>query len=289
MTLPKEGRDALIREMLAMLFPGQPYWGGLTRGAQTKVKNALLLIALVSLVARADRPVRVLEIGSWTGFTALTWASAVSRLSPAAGEVVCIDLWEPYLADSDIESSALVYRDMDRMLRSGLAYELFRHNSACGPSNVPINHMKGRSADILPTLKPGSFDIVYIDGSHYYSDVKADIIAARPLVADGGILAGDDLEMQLGEIDENTVRKHLGSDFVTRDGRGFHPGVTLAVAEIFGRVSSLHKTWYLRREGSQFAHADPLQGRVIVPPEWPPEMQDEAQRLLVPEPPDGRR
>jgi hypothetical protein len=40
-------------------------------------------------------------------------------------------------------------------------------------------------------------DFVYIDGSHSYESVRNDIAAWWPLVAPGGILAGDDYGRQL--------------------------------------------------------------------------------------------
>lgn len=43
------------------------------------------------------------------------------------------------------------------------------------------------------------FDFVYIDGSHRYEDVVADIDAWWPLVSDKGILAGHDWSMSSGD------------------------------------------------------------------------------------------
>lgn len=49
----------------------------------------------------------------------------------------------------------------------------------------------GDSQKVLPTLEAG-FDFVFIDGSHRYADVRRDVLAAIPLVAPGGVLAGHD-------------------------------------------------------------------------------------------------
>jgi NAD(P)-dependent dehydrogenase (short-subunit alcohol dehydrogenase family) len=36
------------------------------------------------------------------------------------------------------------------------------------------------------------FDLIYVDGSHDYDDVAADLAAYRPLVRPGGVMFGDD-------------------------------------------------------------------------------------------------
>lgn len=86
----------------------------------------------MSLVAK-DKPVRVLEVGSWIGFSALTWADAVASFSTTGGEIVCVDPWRPYFSGSDLSKTDARYDRMDKLLRSGLAFDLFQHNIACAP------------------------------------------------------------------------------------------------------------------------------------------------------------
>lgn len=269
--------------ILRALFDDKPFFGGATRGIQTGVKSQLVLTALVSVAVKSGRPIRVLEVGSWLGASALTWAYAIERFA-GKGEVLCIDTWAPYLSPDDIASENEVYAEMDGLVRSGLAYELFRHNVATGPRRVSVGHRRGSSRDILPTLDEASFDIVYIDGSHYYEAARADILAAQTLVAEGGILAGDDLELQLGaEIDEATVRANLARDYVSDAAIGsYHPGVTLAVAETLGRVSSVARQWFMRRTGAVFSPFSLDGARMIIAPHWTPEMQAKARALLGP-------
>ncbi len=80
-------RSALLRS----LFGKTPFFGGETLGPMTPIKESLVLTALVSLVA-ADEPVRVLEVGSWTGWTALTWAHAIDKAGNVGGRYCVLTL-----------------------------------------------------------------------------------------------------------------------------------------------------------------------------------------------------
>jgi predicted O-methyltransferase YrrM len=54
------------------------------------------------------------------------------------------------------------------------------------------------SAGVAATFQPHSVDFCYIDASHEYEDVKADIEAWLPKMKPGGTLAGDDYEFYPG-------------------------------------------------------------------------------------------
>jgi predicted O-methyltransferase YrrM len=112
-------------------------------------------------------------------------------------------------------------------------FSLFLHNiKSSGHSDVIIplrtwSHVAARF------FRRDLFDMVFIEGDHAYSSVARDIRDSAPLVADRGYICGDDLELQMSEIDRNLARTHSDKE-LERDantGRDFHPGVTLAVGE----------------------------------------------------------
>ncbi|MBE3122191.1 MAG: class I SAM-dependent methyltransferase [Thermoplasmata archaeon] len=58
--------------------------------------------------------------------------------------------------------------------------------------NKGIEVIRGISPDEAGRFENETIDFVYIDASHLYEDVKADILAWWPKVRKGGILAGHD-------------------------------------------------------------------------------------------------
>jgi len=101
----------------------------------------------------------------------------------------------------------------------------------------------------------GAYDLVYLDGDHTYTAVRADIGNARPLVSDGGILCGDDLELQADEAQADIARSEPSLDYIysQRWQRAYHPGVSLAVGEAFGRVSAWGGFWAMQNRGGAWS------------------------------------
>ena len=57
-----------------------------------------------------------------------------------------------------------------------------------------VKLIKGHSQDAVKNYEDESIDFCFIDGSHEYEDVKADILAYLPKVKKGGILSGHDYD-----------------------------------------------------------------------------------------------
>ena len=249
-----------MKDILDLISPGKPFLPDTLNAMQMGEDNAmrhLWLTATVSLFSQRGTGLRILEVGSWMGASVLTWAAAIDRFIAGEGEILCVDTWAPYLAPDDINIDGS-YRVMDRAAAVDLAYAVYRHNASCVPKKVRVDHLRGRSKDVLPMLRDGGFDIVYIDGSHYYPDVVADLAEAKRLVAEDGILCGDDLEQQLTEIDEAYARANIDRDYLAdpKNRKPYHPGVTLAVAEAMDPVSSYTGYWAMRRQGGDFVTVD---------------------------------
>lgn len=81
-----------------------------------------------------------------------------------------------------------------------------------------VNLIKSHSLEAVKKYDDESIDFCFIDGSHEYEDVKADILAYLPKVKRGGILSGHDYDK-------------------------IWSGVIQAVDEVLGKVEVLNGSW----------------------------------------------
>jgi hypothetical protein len=139
-------------------------------------------------------------------------------------------------------------------LIDGTIYDLFKHNIRTAGHEDIIFSLRVPSEKILPLLAPQQFDWVYIDGKHAYDNVVKDIAYAMPLLKEGGILCGDDLEEQWFEVDTEEANQKKQIDFIcdTKTGKGYHPGVTLACSELLGEVSVWNGFWAMQKLGQEW-------------------------------------
>ena len=118
-----------------------------------------------------------------------------------------------------------------------------------------------KSIDAFNFLKKNNFkiDFCYLDGSHYYNDIKKDYLNYSSIMRskDGynGMLCGDDYELDLNSSEnffdfskeelEEFLKNNLEVDYLfikTKNGinkknkLGFHPGVTLFFSEISDKI-----------------------------------------------------
>jgi len=116
---------------------------------------------------------RILEIGSWEGRSALFFLNFFRRST-----ITCID---PFAE-----------RDEHRIHDWAAQESRFDQNLA--PFGSRVEKLKTSSKDGLRRLaeQRRRFDLAYIDGSHTYDDVLADSVAVWPLIEPGGVIIWDD-------------------------------------------------------------------------------------------------
>lgn len=131
------------------------------------------------------------------------------------------------------------------------------------------------------------FDVIYIDGDHRYEAVVGDILMAKKLLASGGILCGDDLEKQVHEVDLDILQKGVeeGRDTIVSGEKGysFHPGVTLAVHEAIGEVSSYAGLWFMVNQEDGLVRLQEIEIGENIPEEllkfYPPDLFPQSKPL----------
>lgn len=197
--------------------------------------------------------IQILEVGAYAGASAIIWGKALEKNQAANGLVTSVDPWADYL---DLKKNTrMIHRIMNRALSSGRIFDLYQRNIKVAGISHLVRPVVGKSADILPTLKKNAFDLIYIDGDHQVDMVLKDIENALPLLKEGGILCGDDLEMQLMDLDAEFVKCNTLTDMVADpiSGIAFHPGVTLAVGEFFQkRISCYDGFWAVKKNDGKF-------------------------------------
>src|SRR5215813_3583115 len=128
-----------------------------------------------------DRPLRILEIGSFEGRSATFFLKYLPRST-----IVCIDTFQ------GTPEEGYVYKLLENQMPEAEAR--FDRNLARFANRV--EKIKSRSIPALEQLiaRGRRFDLAYIDGGHRYDDVMADSVAVWALVEPGGIVIWDDYE-----------------------------------------------------------------------------------------------
>ena len=201
------------KKFLEFLFPDQPFFEGATDGIQGAPICHIFMSAAVSLKATESSSLSILEVGSWTGSSTLTWCEALKTYCLESGKILCVDPWISYFSSEQREQGSQ-YKLMAAMANLDFTYDIFQHNINFISPNVKVDHMRGKSDDILPYLKDNQFDLMYIDGDHSYKNSLFDIQSAKRLVKVGGFICGDDLEVQGSECDLNFIRDNSAIDYV---------------------------------------------------------------------------
>lgn len=236
--------------LIEALLLKKPYFGTAMRALQGSAERHRYMGAVIRFLqkSRAVKELNILEVGSWAGASAVTWANALKQ-SGLPGHVMCVDPWEPFLDVSN--NSDRHYLEMEKSLETGTILQLFLHNLKTTGVDDRVSYRRGRSEDVLPGLEPGVYSIIYVDGAHHYKGVLSDLGHAANLIPEGGIICGDDLELQMMQMETDDLSADVvaGLDY-TKDkmsGTFYHPGVTRAVGETFGAVGEWQGFWAIQK------------------------------------------
>jgi predicted O-methyltransferase YrrM/glycosyltransferase involved in cell wall biosynthesis len=123
------------------------------------------------------------EIGSWMGRSTCCLGQLIKD-SKKDIKVYAVDTFE------GSEEHGELLKEIREHSTSLL--EIFKgHTSLCGVDHL-ITPIKGASLDVVNQFEDQSIDFIFIDASHDYANVLADISAWYPKLKPGGLIAGDD-------------------------------------------------------------------------------------------------
>jgi len=120
-----------------------------------------------------SKPLRIIEIGSWEGRSAIFFANFFERAT-----ITCIDTFGGG-SDHKAEQASRIEARFDRNLAA------FSNR---------VEKIKGQSRDALEGLvaQQRRYDLAYIDGSHERDDVMADSLGVWSMLEPGGSIIWDD-------------------------------------------------------------------------------------------------
>jgi predicted O-methyltransferase YrrM len=118
------------------------------------------------LAETASRSKMIVEIGAYKG------RSACALAANTTGWVHCVDIWSECGTD-------------------GWYYDVFLENTRDYKNIVPVNHASLFAARKYAAMDT-RFDMIFIDAAHDQYNVRQDIMAWRPLLAEGGVFCGHD-------------------------------------------------------------------------------------------------
>jgi predicted O-methyltransferase YrrM len=155
----------------------------------------------------------IIEVGTWHGASAIQMAR---NLPNGMGRIYCVDTW---LGALEFWTTHKDTPERDLMLKHGypqVYYHFLRCVQAAGVERyiTPIPMPSLMAARYLSSEKVQA-DVIYIDGSHEYDDVKADIAAYMPLLRTGGTMFGDDFSAFEGVA--RAVEETFGRTFALED------------------------------------------------------------------------
>lgn len=259
-----------------MLFK-KPYFGPIMAAKMGRVVRHGYMQKLVELECQqkssyakaTEGEYYVLEIGSWAGGSTITFASAIKKYNSGKGKIVAVDAWQSFHGTEHIEKPS--HRVMEKALSENKIFDLFLHNIKTAGVYDIVEIKRGWSRDVLPTLPKEYFDLIFIDGSHFYKDVLLDLQNSAVLLKNGGVICGDDLELQFNEVDQEKLIANKDNDTLLdpKSSGKYHPGVTLAVSEFFGGPVTCWKGfWAMRKFGSKWQrinYKELDEGKVEIP------------------------
>lgn len=234
------------------------YFGRIHAAQQINPDRTLFMKKLITQEAqRKEKEYNIVEIGSWAGESAILWAEQLKKVN-VNGKVICIDPWTLYdeIASKTHPKRSTRYR-MKKATSRDIIFKLFLHNIDASGHDDVVRYFRGSSNDLLPLLRENFFDLVFIDGSHFYKNVKKDIENAMQITRDGGVICGDDLELQKLDLDPSIdldkIRLSDGDTPVEYMTIPTHLGVTLAVWDTFKtEISSWNGFWAMRKVKNEY-------------------------------------
>jgi len=135
---------------------------------------------LQTQIDRVSSPAHFVEVGSWKGRSSSFMAVAIHN-SGKSIKFDCVDTWE---------GSDEIAHANDEAVKTGTLRDVFERNMK--PVEGLYTAVQLPSVAAAAQYEDKSLDFVFLDASHDYENVVADILAWLPKVKAGGVIGGHD-------------------------------------------------------------------------------------------------
>jgi hypothetical protein len=163
--------------------------------------------------------VRIVEVGSWKGWSTQLMASLIK---PHGGEIFAVDNWRGSADDWNVKAA----REQD-------IFSIFRYNMRELNLMDVIHPLVMDSVKAAEIFKDDSVDMVFIDANHRLKNTREDILNWMPKIQAPGIICGHDCEGYYSEfpvVKQKIIDMATNTDVIKGIG---HPGVIKALYEVF--------------------------------------------------------
>lgn len=190
-----------------------------------------------------NNEIKIIEIGSWAGAGSTT---LFRKLIQQNGKLVQIDKW----GSDYVGASSHISQTAKRMSQNTLNAQILNsiNNEEAGSevsSRITTIRATTRNLNSLLSFLR-EFDIIYIDGSHIYEEVKEDLNFALKAIKNKGLLCGDDLDLGLTPALWAKAQEGIDQDLIVlNDGTAFHPGVYMALLESGLKINCENGFWWI--------------------------------------------
>lgn len=174
-----------------------------------------------------EHPV-IAEIGSWLGQSTAVLGDFAKKQS---GTVCAIDWFKGSGEKTPLQSISEKFN----------IREIFDANMKELGLSECIKVIQAKSLDAVQQFADSTFDMIFIDGDHRYSQVSKDIAEWYPKLKTGGLFCGHDCERYAKDVTPE-LREHKEEDYWN----GIHCGVVVAVSEFFGHKYQIEgRIWWV--------------------------------------------
>lgn len=159
----------------------------------------------LQIVSSVQTNSKIVEIGSWKGRSSV-FASHAAYLSHS--KLYCVDTFKGNRGEGEQHATVI------EALKSNIFEQFQKNIQTFGCPNVVV--CRGESSVIARNWDLGQIDFLFIDGSHDYESVIQDLSSWVPLLRPGGVVCGDDWNIEEIPHLNGSVRQAF-NDFFKRE------------------------------------------------------------------------